>query len=84
MTSGRPGPIVSVLLAAYNAEAFLAETLNSVLAQTHRPLEIIVVDDGSSDGTLALAQRYEVAHSETIRVITQANAGACAARNRAF
>lgn len=77
-------PLVSVLVAAYNAEPFLAETLDSVLAQTHRPLEVIIVDDGSTDGTLALALRYEAAHPGIIRAIAQPNSGACAARNRAF
>jgi glycosyltransferase involved in cell wall biosynthesis len=77
-------PLVSVLIAAYNAEAYLADTLDSVLAQTHRPLEIVMVDDGSTDGTLAVAMRYQAAQRAIIRVVAQENDGACAARNRAF
>jgi len=43
------GPLASVIVPVYNGERFLAETLESVLAQTHRPAEVIVVDDGSTD-----------------------------------
>jgi glycosyltransferase involved in cell wall biosynthesis len=77
-------PTVSVLVAAYNAEPYLAATLDSALAQTHPPAEIIVADDGSTDGTLAVARRYETAYPAVVRVIAQSNAGACTARNRAF
>lgn len=76
-----PDSLVSVLIAAYNAERWLGETLDSVLAQTHPNLEIIVVDDGSTDGTLGLARRYQ---DRGVRVIHQSNAGAPVARNRAF
>lgn len=74
-------PLVSILIAAYNAEPWIAETLESAIAQTWPHTEVIVVDDGSTDGTLAIARRYK---SERVRVIAQANAGACAARNRAL
>lgn len=76
-----PSPLVSILIAAYNAEPWLAETLESAIAQTWPNVEVVLVDDGSTDGTLAVARRYE---SERVRVIHQANAGACAARNRAL
>jgi glycosyltransferase involved in cell wall biosynthesis len=69
--------LVSVAIPAYNAEATLAQTLDSVFAQTHRQLDIIVVDDGSTDGTWALLQRY----GPLVRAIRQANAGIGAARN---
>lgn len=72
---------VSVLIPAYNAAAYIEQTLDSVLAQTWPHLEVIVVDDGSRDDTLAKAQRYA---STTVQVVSQANAGASAARNRAF
>jgi len=72
---------VSVLIPAYNAAAYIEQTLDSVLAQTWPHLEVIVVDDGSRDDTLAKAQRYA---SATVQVVSQANAGASAARNRAF
>lgn len=51
-------PLISVVIPVYNGERFLAETLNSVLAQTYRPLEIIVVDDGSTDYSSAVAQSF--------------------------
>jgi GT2 family glycosyltransferase len=77
-------PLVSVLIPAYQSERYVGEAIESALLQTHRPIEVIVVDDGSSDGTLAVARRYEAAHPGTVRVIAQANGGACAARNHAF
>jgi hypothetical protein len=73
--------LVSVLIAAYNAELWLAETLDSAVGQTWPNTEVVVVDDGSTDGTLAVARRYE---SVNVKVVHQENAGACAARNRAF
>ncbi|MBI4783111.1 MAG: glycosyltransferase family 2 protein [Oscillatoriophycideae cyanobacterium NC_groundwater_1537_Pr4_S-0.65um_50_18] len=74
-------PLVSILIAAYNAEPWIAQTLDSALAQTWTNLEIIVVDDGSTDGSLAIAQRYE---SQQVKVVTQLNQGASAARNAAY
>jgi len=73
-------PLVSILIPAFNAEAWIAESLQSALAQTWEPKEIIVVDDGSSDRTLAIAEEFQ---SEGIRIFTQKNEGAPAARNRA-
>lgn len=77
-----PAPDVSVLIAAYNAEATLAETLDSLLAQSFAGWEAIVVDDGSSDGTLALARAY-ASRDPRIRIEHQENAGTASARNRA-
>ncbi len=68
---------ISVIIPAYNAERTLAETLASLLGQTHPPEEIIVVDDGSTDRTAEIA----AASSSTVRVIRQANRGAAAALN---
>ena len=73
-------PLVGVVVPAYNAAATLDETLRSVRAQTHRALEIIVVDDGSLDDTAAIARRH-AAEDERVRVLCQANAGVAAARN---
>jgi glycosyltransferase involved in cell wall biosynthesis len=81
--AGRPiceGALVSVVIPAYNAAATLDETLHSVRTQTHRALEIIVVDDGSTDTTRALAERHAAADGR-LRVLHQANAGVAAARN---
>jgi len=74
---------VCVIIPAWNAERTLARALASVQAQSHGNLEIIVVDDGSSDDTLALA-RAIAADDRRITVLTQANAGVAAARNLAL
>ncbi|MEP0885052.1 glycosyltransferase [Trichocoleus sp. ST-U3] len=74
-------PLVSILIPCYNAEAWLAETLESALAQTWSPTEIIVVDDGSKDHSLEIAKEFEL---HGVKVISQPNRGASAARNRAF
>jgi len=67
---------ISVVIGVYNAEPYLAEAVDSVLMQDYRPLELIVVDDGSTDGSGEVAQRYE-----EVRLIQQANAGNGSARN---
>jgi glycosyltransferase involved in cell wall biosynthesis len=75
--------LVSVIVTAYNQECFLAETLESVLGQTYRPIECVIVDDGSGDGTAKVAAGY-VERSEpdmTFRYIHQKNQGAQTARN---
>lgn len=72
---------VSVIIAAYNAEKFLAETLDSVRAQTHQDWELILVNDGSRDQTEAIAQAY-AARDPRMRIVSQANGGVSAARNR--
>ncbi|MCY6489309.1 glycosyltransferase family 2 protein [Leptolyngbya sp. GGD] len=74
-------PLVSILIPAYNAEEYLAETLDSALAQTWDNLEIIVVDDGSQDNTLAIAKQYE---SKIVKIIHQSNQGQSASENRAL
>jgi glycosyltransferase involved in cell wall biosynthesis len=71
-------PLISCVVPVYNGERFLAEALDSVLAQTYRPVEILVSDDGSTDGTHEVAARY----SKQIRYLRHANAGPGAARNR--
>lgn len=76
-------PLVSILVPLYNAEKYFVETLDSLLAQTYQNIEIIIVDDGSTDGSLSIARKYEKLH-QNIKVYTQKNSGAAAARNRAF
>jgi glycosyltransferase involved in cell wall biosynthesis len=73
-------PLVSILIPAYNAEPFIAATIRSALAQTWLRKEIIIVDDGSKDRTVAIARRFASKH---VSVVTQANQGAAAARNAA-
>jgi glycosyltransferase involved in cell wall biosynthesis len=73
--------LVSVLIPAYNAERWLKGAIRSAVAQTWPHVEVIVVDDGSTDGTLAIAKSLE---GKTVKVVTQTNQGAAAARNRAL
>lgn len=70
------GPLVSVVIPVFNGEAYLADALDSVVAQDYTPIEIIVVDDGSTDGTPAVAGRYP-----RVRYVRQSNQGPSAARN---
>lgn len=76
-------PLVTVVIPAYNAARTLANTLCSVLNQTHECLEILVVDDGSEDGTYELATEYRLQDSR-IRVLRQENGGVARARNLAI
>ena len=76
-------PAVSVIMPAYNAERYLATAVESVLRQTWRDLELLIVDDGSTDGTAELAQRF-AARDDRVRVLQQDNAGPGPARNTAF
>jgi cellulose synthase/poly-beta-1,6-N-acetylglucosamine synthase-like glycosyltransferase len=76
-------PLVSVIVAAFNAEQFIAETCRSALAQTYPALELIVVDDGSTDATATVVS--ELARSDKrLRLFRQANLGVAAARNKAI
>src|SRR5690606_2092587 len=70
---------ISVIIPAFNAAPFLKWTLDSVRAQTHPATEIVVVDDGSTDGTVDLVCSFG---DDRVRVISQINAGQAAARNR--
>jgi glycosyltransferase involved in cell wall biosynthesis len=74
-------PLVSILVPAFNAQEWIGDTLRCAVAQTWSQKEIIVVDDGSTDQTLAIARRFE---SDSVRVVTQKNQGAAASRNTAF
>ena len=74
-------PLVSILIPAYNAERWIAETIQSALAQTWPRTEVIVVNDGSRDRTLAVAHQFT---TPNVLVVTQQNQGASAARNKAF
>jgi glycosyltransferase involved in cell wall biosynthesis len=78
--STRTGLRSSVVIAAYNAERSLAETLDSLEVQTLRPHEIIVVDDGSTDRTSEIAND----HAVDVTLIRTPNRGMCAARNEAI
>ena len=71
-------PLISVMIGAYNAAPYLGEAIESVFAQDYEPIELIVVDDGSTDGTADVARGFAQVH-----VIQQENGGNGAARNRA-
>ena len=71
---------VSIIVPVYNAERYLEETVRSLLAQTYRDIEVILVDDGSKDGSAAICARFEKADSR-VRVAAQENKGPSAARN---
>jgi len=71
-------PLVSVIIPSYNGGRYLTEAIESVLAQEYRPIEVIVVNDGSADNTETIAGRY----GDRIIYIRQENRGPAAARNR--
>ncbi|MCC9166011.1 glycosyltransferase family 2 protein [Pontibacter harenae] len=76
-----PQPLVSVVCLCYNHERFLAEALDSVLAQTYPNLEIVVVDDRSTDGSAAIIQQYVRLHPQLKFIQPAVNVGNCAAFN---
>lgn len=75
--------MVSILIPAYNSERFIDETLQSCILQSYSDIEVVIVDDGSNDSTLEIAQKWKERH-HNIHVFTQQNKGACAARNLAL
>ena len=74
-------PLVSILIPAYNGEEFIADSIRSAIVQTWPRKEIIVVDDGSTDGTADVARRFA---SKEVAVVSKQNEGAAATRNHAF
>jgi glycosyltransferase involved in cell wall biosynthesis len=75
-----PGPLVSIVVPVHNAQDFLRPCVDSILAQTHRNLEVILVNDGSKDGSGALCDAFAGADPR-VRVLHKANGGAASARN---
>ena len=73
-------PRLSVIVPFYNVEKYLAECLDSILAQDFRDIEVLLVDDGSPDGSRRIAERY-VARDQRVRLLTRPNGGLGAARN---
>ena len=73
-------PLVSVVIPAYNAQVYIERTISSVLAQTYQNLEIIVVDDGSSDRTAEIVKSI-AQKDERVILVQQSNSGVAAARN---
>jgi glycosyltransferase involved in cell wall biosynthesis len=70
-------PLATIVIAAYNAEAFVGKAIESALAQSYEPLEVVVVDDGSTDSTGDVVRSYD-----RVRYVHQENRGPSAARNR--
>ena len=73
-------PLVSIVIPSYNCERYIRQTLQGIVAQTVSDWEVIVVDDGSTDATVAIASTID----PRVRVVQQANAGVCVARNRGY
>jgi glycosyltransferase involved in cell wall biosynthesis len=71
-------PLIGVIVPVFNGERYLGATLESILAQSYRPLEIVVVDDGSTDGSMAVIGRF----GRAVNYVRQPNQGTGAARNR--
>src|ERR1700738_2604870 len=71
-------PSLAVVIPCWNAERWVARTIQSVLNQNYRKLELIVIDDGSTDGSVEIIRSF----GDKILWATGANSGACAARNR--
>ncbi|MFJ7311530.1 glycosyltransferase family 2 protein [Pseudomonas sp. NPDC098747] len=76
-------PKISVVIAAYNVENYITETMRSILGQRVQPWEIVIIDDGSTDGTLSLIN-MKYGHDPKIKIITQENQGVGAARTAGF
>lgn len=74
-------PLVSILIPCYNSEKWLGETLKSATTQTWKNVEVIVVDDGSNDGSLEIARSFQ---AKNVKIISQENQGPSVARNRAY
>lgn len=73
--------LTSVIIPVYNVESFLAQCLDSVVAQTYCEIEIICVNDGSTDGSLQILKDYQRL-DQRIKIIDQQNSGVSVARNR--
>jgi glycosyltransferase involved in cell wall biosynthesis len=77
-------PLVSILIPVYNTEKYVAEAIESALNQTYKNIEIIIVDDGSTDKSWEIIESYRQKYPDKIKTYRQKNKGACAARNKAF
>lgn len=76
-------PLVSVIIPAYNCERFISETIESVINQTFRDFELLIIDDGSTDGQKKIIDQF-VARDVRVKYIYQKNQGVSAARNNGF
>ena len=74
---------ISVIVPVYNSEAYLENCLNSIIQQTYQNLEIILVNDGSTDGSAAICQRYKI-QDPRVKVYHKPNGGVGSSRYRAL
>ena len=81
MQSGIKNTTVSVIIPVYNGEKYLRECLNSVLRQSYRNLEVIIINDGSTDHSWQIIEEYSARYNQ-IKGICQKNGGIASARNR--
>jgi len=77
-------PLITVIVPNYNTAQYLPKCIDSILAQTWRNLEIILVDDGSSDNSVEIMKEYQLRHPEMIKLLFQENSGQATARNSAL
>ncbi|WP_370762536.1 glycosyltransferase family 2 protein [Bacteroides clarus] len=75
-------PLVSVIIPTYNSACTITECINSVIGQTYENIEIVVVDDGSTDSTVAIVRELSSLSAKKIRLIKQSNSGPSSARNK--
>lgn len=76
-------PLVSVICVCYNQARFVTEALDSVMVQTYQPIELIVIDDGSTDGSPKIIKQWIAAHPETVLLLNGTNIGYCKTFNKA-
>ena len=75
-------PQFSIIIPVYRVEEYLEKCVDSILAQTCQDFELLLIDDGSPDGSGAICDRYAASHPNQVRALHQPNGGAGAARNR--
>lgn len=74
-------PLISVIIPVYNTEKYIGRCLESILQQSYQEIEIIVVDDGSTDGSLTICHDYQLKHPNHLRIFSKPNGGVSSARN---
>jgi glycosyltransferase involved in cell wall biosynthesis len=77
-------PLVTIICVCYNQARFVAEALDSVMVQTYKPIELIVIDDGSTDDSVKVIKRWIAKHLKTTLLVNASNLGYCKTFNKAF
>lgn len=78
----KEGPLISIIMPAYNCEKFIGEAITSVIEQTYKSWELIVIDDGSSDNTVRIIKRFSNKHDRIQLYINEKNQGVSETRNK--